>query len=111
MVDAYHIWVEVWILYHVYVFCIMATKNIKNTKPTVLLIVLLITFLLSLCIRFRPPPPLRDPNAPPTLPDRSPPQSYRPIICRGHLIKVEPAREGLGRTKNVERGSIRGMMN
>ena len=81
MVDAYHIWVEVWILYHVYVFCIMATKNIKNTKPTVLLIVLLITFLLSLCIRFRPPPPLRDPNAPPTLPDRSPP----PALPSDHM--------------------------
>ena len=33
--DAYHIWVEVWLLYLVYVFCIMATKNKKITKTTV----------------------------------------------------------------------------
>ena len=75
MVDAYYIWVEVWILYHVYILCIMATKNKKIIKPTVLLILLLIIFLLPPCVRFRPPPPLRDPNAPPTLPDRFPPPS------------------------------------
>ena len=95
IVDAYHIWVEVWILYHVYILCIMATKNTKITNPTVLPIVLLIIFLLSPFVCFRPTPPLRDPNAPTRLPDCfPPPQHYRPIICRGPLINVGPDRGG-----------------
>ena len=88
MVDAYQIWVEACILYHVYIFCIMATKNKKITKPTVLLILLLIIFLLLPCVRFRPPPPLRDPNAHPTFFVRPIPPLAGPTLIKGPLHMI-----------------------